>query len=285
MKVIRAEVLGMCFGVRDALKVTETLVEPSQVTIHGQLVHNDTVVNGLATRGFTITDESNRRAIPEGPVVLITAHGISDRERSRLEAAGKRLIDTTCPLVTRAHQAAQKLKADGYFVIVVGRRGHVEVQGMIEDLDRHEVVGSVEEVTTYPSSRLGIVCQTTVPSRLAEQVRQAVVDKNPAAEVQFVDTVCLPTKDHQRSLLRLLDRVDGVVVVGWRHSNNTMELVALCLEHGIPAFHVESADDLDPDWVAGFETVGLTAGTSTLDTTIDEVERALLRLRSAVVAS
>ena len=108
--------------------------------------------------------------------------------------------------------------------------------------------------------------------------------RNPEAEIQFVDTVCLPTKEHQRSLERLLDQVDAMVVVGGRNSNNTRELVALCRERGVPAVHVQEASDLDPDWFAGVRTVGLTAGTSTLDTTIDEVHRALLELTVGVEA-
>ena len=285
MNVIRAEVMGMCFGVRDALKVIEAVAEPTSVTIHGQLVHNEEVLTRLSNRGFSMTGESDRRQqIPSSPDVLITAHGISDRERARLSAAGKRLIDTTCPLVTRVHQAAQRLHEDGYFVLVIGRRGHVEVQGIVEDLERFAVVGSPEEVCRYPDRRLGVVCQTTLPSRLAARVREAIEVRNPEAEVRFVDTVCLPTKDHQRALERLLDRVDAVVVVGGRNSNNTKELVSLCRDRDRPVFHAQSAADLDPEWFLGFENVGLTAGTSTLDTTIDAVHQALLALRSVSTA-
>ena len=106
MRVIRSEVLGMCFGVRDALKAMDRVEEPESVTIHGELVHNEVVLRDLAARGFKTVSESDRDAMPETPGVLITAHGVSDRERDRLDAAGKRLIDTTCPLVRRAHEAA-----------------------------------------------------------------------------------------------------------------------------------------------------------------------------------
>jgi 4-hydroxy-3-methylbut-2-en-1-yl diphosphate reductase len=283
MNVIRAEVMGMCFGVRDALKVIEGVSSPAEVTIHGQLVHNEEVVSRLESQGFAMSRESDRSAVPKTSEVLITAHGISDRERARLSVAGKRLIDTTCPLVTRAHQAAQRLQADGYFVLVIGRRDHVEVRGIVEDLQRFEVIESVDEVRSYADARLGIVCQTTTPLSHATRIRQAVEARNPAAEIRFVDTVCLPTKEHQRSLERLTDRVEAVVVVGGRNSNNTKELVALCRERGKAVLHVQSADDIDPDWFRGFETVGLSAGTSTLDSTIDEVHRTLVNL--AVPAS
>lgn len=278
MNVIRAEVMGMCFGVRDALKVIESVGSPSAVTIHGRLVHNEVVVSDLEGRGFAMTGESDRGGIPSTPVVLITAHGVSDRERARMEAAGKQILDTTCPLVTRAHQAAQRLQTDGFFVLVIGKQDHVEVRGVVEDLDRFEVVGSVEEVRAYSEPKLGIVCQTTVPCHLVARVRTAVKEWNPEAEIRFVDTVCLPTKEHQRSLERLIDRVEAVVVVGGHDSNNTRELVTLCRDRDKPALHVQSAKDLDTEWFRDFGTVGLTAGTSTLDTTIDEVHRALLQL-------
>ncbi|WP_422931045.1 4-hydroxy-3-methylbut-2-enyl diphosphate reductase [Singulisphaera sp. PoT] len=282
MRVVRADVMGMCFGVRDALKIINRVEEPQTVTIHGQLVHNEVVLDRLESKGFAMADESARADLPETPVVLITAHGISDKERARLTSAGKQLIDTTCPLVTRVHQAALKLRDEGYHVLVIGRRGHVEVQGIIEDLDSFYVVQNEDEVITFPSKRLGIVCQTTAASRNVARLRDVIAERNPDAEIKFVDTVCLPTKDHQRSVERLLGEVDAVVVVGGHNSNNTRELVTLCLERGIPAVHVQSADSLDPDWFAGYETVGLTAGTSTLDSTIDEVHQALLRLSVGV---
>jgi 4-hydroxy-3-methylbut-2-enyl diphosphate reductase len=212
----------------------------------------------------------------------VTAHGISDRERARLESAGKRLIDTTCPLVRRVHQAARALQAQGFHVLVIGRRGHVEVDGIVGDLEDYDVIESVDEVAGYPYQRLGIVCQTTMTERGAQAIRTAVAALNPDAEIRFVDTVCLPTKEHQRALEQLLDRVDAVVVVGGRNSNNTRELVARCQERRKPVRHVQSARDLDPDWFRAFATVGLTAGTSTLPATIDQVHRALVWISSRV---
>ena len=287
MNVVRAEEMGMCFGVRDALKLTEAVRRPDDVTIHGELVHNGEVLSRLSARGFAMSDEAGRGGVPGTPLVLITAHGVSDAERARLAAAGKGLIDSTCPLVVRAHEAARRLRDAGYFVVVIGRKGHVEVRGIVEDLDPagHAVVESPGEVAAYPFARVGIVCQTTsAPAHVAE-VRAAVEAANPEAEVRFIDTVCLPTKERQRSLERLTGRVDAVVVVGGRNSNNTKELAALCRSRGTPAFHVESAADLDPDWFRDFQTVGLTAGTSTLDETIDAVHRALVELPEAAGAS
>src|SRR5262249_6495817 len=159
-------------------------------------------------RGFAMRDEAHRgTSPPQTSTVLITAHGISDRERDRLEAGGKRLIDTTCPLVRRVHQAAQALEADGYHVLVIRRRGQVEVEGIMGDLHDYHVIESPEGAVAYPYRRLGIVCQTTMTEGRVAQIRAAIAARNPDAEIAFRDTVCLPTKEHQRALERLLDRV------------------------------------------------------------------------------
>ena len=277
MRVIRADVLGMCFGVRDSLSAVAEIAEPQGITIHGELVHNEVVQLRLRARGFAMqSEEARKKSLPETSTVLITAHGISDRERNRLQSAGKQLLDTTCPLVMRVHHAAAELCAGGYFVLVIGKRGHVEVEGLIEDLEQFEVVESAAEVRAYPSSRLGIICQTTATEHTVRAIRDAVAALNPGAEIRFIDTVCLPTKEHQRSLEKLLDQVDAMVVVGGRSSNNTQQLADRCRERGKPALHVQSAAELDPVWFKPFAIVGLTAGTSTLHETIDEVHRALV---------
>jgi 4-hydroxy-3-methylbut-2-en-1-yl diphosphate reductase len=284
MRVIRAEVMGMCFGVRDALKVIEEISDPQGVTILGQLVHNEVVLGDLEARGFAMqrepTGDRSGELVPGSGRVLITAHGISDRQRLLLESAGKTLIDTTCPLVVRAHQAAQALQAQGYHVLVIGRKAHVEVQGIIGDLTSVNVIESELDVQHYARPRLGVLCQTTATERQVATIRSAIAARNPDAEIRYIDTICLPTKEHQRSLERLLERVDAVVVVGGRNSNNTRELVDLCRQRGCPVVHVQSPSDLDPAWFQGFAAVGLTAGTSTLERTINEVHRALVRIGS-----
>jgi 4-hydroxy-3-methylbut-2-enyl diphosphate reductase len=285
MRVIRADVMGLCFGVHDALAVIDGVASPSEVTIHGELVHNEVVLADLQSRGFRMLGESDRTGVPETPAVLITAHGVSDHERRRLGAAGKTLIDTTCPLVARVHQAATRLESLGYHVLVIGRRSHVEVRGVVEDLSSFDVIESVEEVTTYAAKRLGIVCQTTAPEALVSRVREAVARMNATAEIRFVDTVCLPTKEHQRSLERLLDRVDAVVVVGGKNSNNTRALAERCRERGTPVLHVQSAAEVEPSWFSGVACVGLTAGTSTLQSTIEEVFQKLAHVATVAEMS
>ena len=275
MRVLRAESLGLCFGVRDALAATRQISEPNTVAVYGELVHNPAVQQELHQRGFEVVREDDRHRLPTVDQVLITAHGVSDRRRAWLEASGKQLLDVTCPLVRRVHLAAQKLAADGWFVVVIGRPGHVEVQGIVEDLQQFAIVQAAADAKRFPSDRIGVVCQSTTPPRTAEQIRSALARLNPQAEIRFIDTICQPTRDRQTAVVDLLARVQVVVVVGGRNSNNTRELVSLARDRGVPTFHVEGAAELKAEWFVGWQVVGLTAGTSTLDATIDEVERAL----------
>ncbi len=275
MKIVRAAEMGMCFGVRDALQITQQITDPTQVTIHGELVHNPYVIQQLSAAGFGQSPEDNRGSIAPTPLVLITAHGVSNKERKRLQVNGKQLIDTTCPLVRRVHEAAMELAADGRHVLLIGKPGHVEVMGIVEDLESCDVIASPQDVQAYESERLGIVCQTTMPSQLLAEIKACIVLCNPAADIRSIDTVCHPTKRRQQAMLKLINDVDAVVVVGGRNSNNTRRLAELCQRHNVPALHVTCADEIDPNWFGDAKTIGLTAGTSTLDDTINEVHQRL----------
>lgn len=282
MKVIAAAAAGMCFGVRDALQALAAIDEPRSVAIYGELVHNDVVLHQLEVRGFQQLAEADRGELPSASQVVITAHGISQRRRHELIAAGKTLIDTTCPLVARLHRAAQDLARSGAFVVVIGRAEHVEVEGITGDLESFAVVSSVSAVGVYPARKIGVVCQTTFPCDEAAAIRRQIAVCNPTAEIHWVDTICQPTKDRQQALFELFDQVEAVVVVGGRHSHNTLRLVDACRRRGLAAFHVQHAADLDPAWFGGFEAVGLTAGTSTLPETIREVHERLTAIAAEV---
>lgn len=278
MDVIRARALGFCFGVRDAIHAAMRFPEPHTVAIHGELVHNRSVLDRLEARGFALQTESDRDDIPATPRVMITAHGVSDRARRRFLDAGKEIIDTTCPLVRRAHAAALRLQNEGRFVVVVGRPGHVEVEGVTGDLDRFAVVASPEDVASYDADAIGVIYQTTTQPELACDILAAIHQRNPAADIRSVSTICQPTRDRQAAVLELLPRVDALVVVGSRNSNNTRQLVALAHSRGLPCIHVQTVDELDETAFDGVHVVGLTAGTSTPDDTIDAVEARLRNL-------
>jgi len=282
MRVLQAIEKGMCFGVKDALELVFRLDQPRRVTIHGQLVHNPVVSRALEARGFRSRTEADRDGGGDVDRLLITAHGISERERERLARGASEVIDTTCPLVSRVHRVAAGLSADGWFVVVLGKHGHVEVEGITGDLDRHAVVAALEDVRDWNVDRLAVICQTTMMVDRAQILLQEVRDKNPGATIRFHDTICDPTKQRILALDALLPQVQAMVVVGGRNSNNTTQLVDRCRAAGLPAFHVEGRDDLPRRQLAGFEVVGLTAGTSTLDSTIEEVHAALLAIPSIV---
>jgi 4-hydroxy-3-methylbut-2-enyl diphosphate reductase len=271
----------MCFGVKDALNVMRDLENPQEVTVYGELVHNPVVTAEISQRGFHQQAETGRGKLPETRGVLVTAHGISLATRQRLEAAGKTLHDTTCPLVRRVHKTALHYHKLGYTVIVVGRPGHVEVEGLVGDLTRYRVVSCPEDVESWPSATpLAVVNQTTITPDQVKAVHQAIRLANPGHEVVFADTVCGPTKDRQKAVEALLDRVEALVVVGGPNSHNTLQLGEKAERRGKPWWRVTTAEDLREEWFAGLRLVGLTAGTSTTDETVAEVHRRLRALPS-----
>ena len=278
MKVIRAQAMGMCFGVKDAIERVMGLPQPEETAIYGQLVHNEEVLARLRERGLTQLEEENRSAPAEKPWLVITAHGISDREKKELLERGKGLIDTTCPLVRRVHETAKHFAQCGYFVVVVGRADHVEVKGLVGDLPHYAVVGGPEEVRSWEVDRIAVICQTTTPPVLLEKIFEKIARKNFGKDLRFLDTICRPTRERQRAVEELLEEVEALVVVGGKNSNNTRQLKALAESKHVPSLQVETAAQLTPDWFRGFNVVGLTAGTSTLDETIEEVYRALVKM-------
>ena len=268
----------MCRGVRRAIRIAEAVVDPSEGTIRGELVHNEHILDELAGRGFHMEPESCGRRIPATAVVLIPAHGTSRGEMERLRAAGKSVIDATCPLVQRIHLAARGMERRGCLVIVIGKRGHAEVVGLAGDLDRCEIVETLDDVTCYPAERLGVLCQSTVSPEMCSRILDEIRSRNSDKDIEHIPSICKATRDRQAAALALLDRVDAMVVVGGRHSNNTVQLARLALSHGVPCIHIQTADDINPEWFVSFETVGLTAGTSTPDEVIERVRERLLGL-------
>jgi 4-hydroxy-3-methylbut-2-enyl diphosphate reductase len=278
MKVILASHMGMCFGVKDAIDMTESVEVPQLVTIYGELVHNASVQERFRERGFHTVHESARAEIPDSPFVLITAHGVSNAERSRLEDSGKQLIDSTCPLVRRVHQAALHLQAEGFFVVIAGRHGHVEVAGIIEDLRDFEVVQSPDEIHEFADQKIGIISQSTTPPRLFDEICAEISRANPGKEIKVIDTICGPTREQQEAVQELLGKVDALVVVGGKNSNNTRQLCRQAELRAVPFYHVQDEGDLDKEALLQYEVVGLTAGTSTPDATLKGVHQALKRL-------
>ena len=270
LTVLRAEHMGMCFGVRDAITLAKRVVQSRPLTVLGELVHNDTVLDDLRNRGVRFEAQPDE---VETETVMITAHGASDRAKGHARESGLKLRDATCPLVHHAHKQVRQLVEDGYHPVVIGRRGHVEVRGLTEDLSEHDVVLIEDDIEALsPRQRYGVVAQTTQPIARVHELVDYLKNRFPAAEVRFVDTVCQPTKQRQSAAVELAKRSDVVLVVGGANSNNTHELAKTCREYCGEVHHVQGPDDVQPEWLAASGTLGLTAGTSTPDSLIDAVE-------------
>ncbi len=273
MKIIRAEHLGMCFGVRDAIALAIKANDTAPLTILGDLVHNDTVLGSLRARGIDIKHEVADVATP---AVMITAHGTSQRTLGEVRRRGLNVIEATCPLVHAAHESIAELVGAGFHPVIIGRRDHVEVRGLTGDLEAYDVVLTEADVLKLAAKpRFGIAAQTTQPIDQVRHLVDLIRQRFPESEVRFVDTVCRPTKQRQASAIALARQCDVVVVIGGAHSNNTRELVATCRRHCVRVHHAQTADDLRSDWFAGARTVGITAGTSTPDSVIDNVENTI----------
>jgi 4-hydroxy-3-methylbut-2-enyl diphosphate reductase len=276
MKLLRAEHLGMCFGVRDAIALARTEAARQPVTVLGELVHNETVLADLRSHGIRL--ERDLTAVTT-PTVLITAHGTSERRLAEVRERGHRVIEATCPLVHVAHRALAELVARGLHPVVIGQRGHVEVQGLTGDYPDCDVVLSESDIDALTSRpRFGVVAQTTQPIGRVRELVAHLRARFPASEVVFRDTVCQPTKQRQSAAEELAQRCDVVVVIGGANSNNTRQLVATCRHFCERVHHVQTAGDLCEEWFQADDTVGVTAGTSTPDSTIQAVEAALRRM-------
>lgn len=273
MKILRATHLGMCFGVRDAIAVALNQAKTGPVTVLGELAHNPDVNETLRQNGVQVERDLAR---VQTKTLIITAHGASQKLIDETQRKGHRVIEATCPLVRRAHWALAALVNAGYHPVVVGRRDHVEVRGMTGDLEQFDVILNPEDVSLLEARRrFGVVAQTTQPIGRVEFLVDLIQRKFPDSEVRFIDTVCRPTKERQSAAVDLARQCDVVIVVGGTNSNNTRELAETCRMHCPRVHKIERPDELRTEWLAGAGTVGLTAGTSTPDPVIDEVERRL----------
>jgi 4-hydroxy-3-methylbut-2-enyl diphosphate reductase len=276
IRIVRAEHLGMCFGVRDAIDLALEHAGKAPLTILGDLVHNDAVLAQLRAKGIVSAQDPTDVATP---IVMVTAHGASERRMANTRALGLQVVEATCPLVRVAHRAIKALIRDGYHPVIVGQRAHVEVRGLTEDLDEFDVVLDESDIASLaPRPRYGVAAQTTQPVERVRHLVDLLRRQFPSSDVRFIDTVCRPTKERQTAAIDLARQSDVVIVIGGTHSNNTRELVNTCARYCSRVHHVQTAEDLMPGWFGDAETVGITAGTSTPDDVIASVERRIREL-------
>ena len=281
MKVSLASAMGTCFGVQDAINLAMSPEFNNELTIVGQLVHNPQVSDSLKKNGVSLVPGIEDIDKIKTKKVMITAHGAAEKTKQQLHDAGFIVYDASCPLVMRVHQTIKSLVTKGYFPVVIGQKDHVEVKGIVGDLDDHLVINSEEDfpkIEKTGNRKLGIVTQTTQQRDKVEALVEKVRALDYVDEVSFVNTICQPTHDRQVAVHELADQVDLMIVIGGYNSSNTKKLVHVCSEKGIEAHHIESFDQLNRIWFVNKQHVGITAGTSTPENVINEVHTKILEI-------
>ena len=276
MQVIKAKELGFCMGVRRAVDMMESAAgEMGPITSLGSTVHNPQVVDRLRGQGVDVI--ATLESIDARPVA-ITAHGVGPEVMQELQSRGAAVVDTTCPIVTRAQQWAKKLSDEGFGVIIFGDPDHKEVRGIVGWAGGKAVTMRTEAELAAPlpdwmPSRIAALSQTTeTEAHFASFVQKLLsVHMDRISELRVVNTLCNATTSQQAATEELAQQVDLMVVVGGRESANTRHLADVAREHGIETHQVESAAELEPTWFAGCARVGVAAGASTPDAVIDEV--------------
>jgi 4-hydroxy-3-methylbut-2-en-1-yl diphosphate reductase len=290
VRVVRASVLGRCMGVRRAVELAlETARRERGAPVYtiGPLIHNPQAVRELADEGVVAISEADLDgrvagvaslagiASLAGAAVVIRAHGVPPALRERLEALGARIVDATCPRVLASQRRARDFGLRGYSVVIAGDAGHGEVTGIAGYAPGAVVVGGPDEARVASlRPPVALIAQTTIKKEEYDAIRDALMERFPDLEV--VDSICPCTGERLAALAELAGEVDAIVVVGGRNSANTARLLATARELGKPAWLVETQAEL-PDEIFGYDCVGLTAGASTPESIIDEVDAALKR--------
>lgn len=263
MKVLLAEEYGFCFGVERAVEMVEQALEQGEtVRTLGPLIHNDQEMNRLAANGVATIDEPVQ--IRRGETAVIRAHGVTPQVQNELRERASKVVDATCPFVTRVQRLAARAAADDRHVIVVGSPDHPEMIGVKGYAPDHAfIVRDASEVENLPKLRRPlVVSQTTIKAKTFFDTAEAVKSRTDD-EVQVINTICTATRDRQDAARALSEVVDAFYVIGGRHSSNSLKLLAVCKENCEKSFLIETEDEINPADLDGVETVGVTAGAST----------------------
>jgi len=276
-EIEKAGKTGFCFGVKRAINMLEKVArEQGGVETLGAVVHNRQVLQQLAEIGVKIVDDIDDI---EGNIVVTSSHGVSPDLEKSIRAKHIKVVNTTCPSVQRAQEAARQLADEGFFVIIYGNAEHPEVKGIL-GWAKGKGLATIDEKPVAALDpkprRIGILSQTTqVPSHFAEFTKKIIdLALIKDSEVRIIDTICHDIPDRQAAALELAHRADLMVVVGGRSSANTNRLAELCAE--VTETHlIETADEIQPAWIKGKNLIGVTAGTSTAEESVEEVIKRL----------
>ena len=277
--VVLAEPRGFCAGVDRAIEIVERALAKfgAPIYVRHEIVHNTYVVNDLKTKGAIFIEDL--ADVPPGATLVFSAHGVSQAVRREAEARGFNVFDATCPLVTKVHVEVAKLAREGYEFLMIGHKGHPEVEGTMGQLSEGiHLVEDVEDVARVQprSSLLAVVTQTTLSVDDAAEIMAAIKRRFPSIREPKRQDICYATQNRQDAVKLLAPAVDVVVVVGSPTSSNSNRLREVADRLGTPAYMVDTADDLRPEWFEGRRTVGLTAGASAPDVLVQQV---IARLR------
>lgn len=286
-EVLLAEPRGFCAGVDRAIDIVEQalLKFGAPIYVRHEIVHNTHVVNDLKHRGAIFIEELDD--VPAGATLVFSAHGVSQAVQQEARARGFRIFDATCPLVTKVHVEVAKLHKEGYEFIMIGHKGHPEVEGTMGQLDSGihlvEDVADVARVQPSQTDKLAVVTQTTLSVDDAAAITAAVKARFPHIRSPKQQDICYATQNRQDAVKVLAAQVDAVVVVGSPTSSNTNRLRELATRLGVPAYMVDDASELQDAWFDGRPRVGVTAGASAPEALVRGVVQRLKALGAVSV--
>jgi len=269
MKIMRAKVAGFCFGVERAYELVQKARASQQphIQIVGELIHNPQVVAELAEVGVRTVGSADE--LTPG-TAIVRAHGTSDLQRAAIQKKAGDMIDASCPFVTRLHAAAGKFIKEGLPVVIVGRADHPEMVGVVQDFPA--VIVTIDtassEIANLANKKVGLLVQTTETTASLAAMRDRLTELS--CEIAEINTICSATTDRQAAVRELAPQVDAMIVIGGKNSNNTKNLHELASQD-CPSYWIETEDELQKDWFAGVEIVGVTAGASTPESRIEAV--------------
>ena len=274
-EILLAEPRGFCAGVDRAIEIVERAIQKfgAPIYVRHEIVHNTYVVNDLKSKGAIFIEELSD--VPPGATLVFSAHGVSKAVQQEAEARGFSIFDATCPLVTKVHVEVAKLAKEGYEFIMIGHKGHPEVEGTMGQLDHGihlvEDVEDVARVQPAQTEKLAVVTQTTLSVDDAAEISAAVRARFPNVREPKQQDICYATQNRQDAVKMLSPQVDVVIVVGSPTSSNSNRLRELAAKLGTTAYMVDSADELKGEWFHGLARVGLTAGASAPEILVQQV--------------
>jgi len=280
-QILLAEPRGFCAGVDRAIDIVEHALTKfgRPIYVRHEIVHNTYVVNDLKAKGAIFIEELSE--VPPGATLIFSAHGVSRAVQDEAERRGFRIFDATCPLVTKVHVELAKLHKEGYEFVMIGHKGHPEVEGTMGQLDSgiHLVEGleDVARIQPVQTGKLAVVTQTTLSVDDTAHILAALKARFPQLREPKQQDICYATQNRQDAVKLMSPQVDVVIVVGSPTSSNSNRLREVAARLGVPAYMVDSADDLQPVWVEGQSRIGLTAGASAPDVLVQAV---IARLRA-----